>query len=1109
MASSASQTHAFPPAVAAVLKSHSGAEGSVDGATGLAWVFSKKDLYVWMYDEGRDAEVHVRTLPYSSTRRHFVSMALHESPARLSVVLCSDDGNLAMWPDFCGNNAVETQRLAGPITAAAAAPMPGGAFVACAATAATAIVCVRARPSPGGLQTSVSRLTEAAGTALAGQQPGMLGRLFAWGGAAAPAAPSGPSTETATAMQFVAGPRGSLRLLVLTTSALDCWQVDGEGEQLLWSQKLKEQLQQRLHAHSLSLLDLTIVPAARGFPRQAAILASSVPSDDEDGELSAHIVDIGGSSPALQAWQLLTGVEVNSKFRFNASLDAEAFLLWWSGGLPIEWTPIAGAEWLETPGNCLAASISRENTWMVLTPSGVVEIPVEGPVDESEGMQPSMPSIAPEQEQSSRRDADVGPLQQAHSRVVMEEVFAILDEAAAAGAVSPSGYQRLRSAGAFHGEGLDNAVAKYSSRLADVLPKHWGGPVGGAEVAEQLATKKLSHDSLLLILGDAGVLSQLAAPALRVIMENGERLATVAAVREAENRLLSARSRPGTSTALALLQHVISLAGQQCMPQVAAPVEDRSSWEVFYSYPSISAPAFFDAAAAAVQQRPDSDTSAADAFEDLHELAKAVQGGLHAALTQRGWQAQRFPAEVARALRGCRSPEWLVQEAPRSALLSLSEALVNMRLTLQSVSPERAAEAVNLLLGLAERLLNAFAAAIPATDPSESAAVERLVQQYAAARGEILQHALDQAIAFCMQGDSCGEALLQRVESLAQAHAAHAQLFDLCEFLGDRARLHDHMAANAPEDPYAHETAAQYVFGRLVREGRQAELLSLPEAFSDELHAWLLRQEQTSEITELRWQHELRMRDYGRAAATLARVAAAARGGRPHFARSGHAACLAKLALLAGQPGGLAAPSRQAVQGSAEMDRILTLLAVQERLGLAEEGPLPPRALADAAIQASSSAPEDVDAMASEAATAQQDEAALLVFDVLAAAGKQLNGNARGVLEAAWRRALAATDWDALAADRARSSDAEFGRRLGATLVARAAARCFSPFPEHRVPLEPSAAIASPEEVAALLKQLHTGSSPAALSDILAAFELGCTGGSLGLLPDDDPMGVF
>lgn len=36
-----------------------------------------------------------------------------------------------------------------------------------------------------------------------------------------------------------------------------------------------------------------------------------------------------------------------------------------------------------------------------------------------------------------------------------------------------------------------------------------------------------------------------------------------------------------------------------------------------------------------------------------------------------------------------------------------------------------------------------------------------------------------------------------------------------------------------------------------------------------------------------------------------------------------------------------------------------------------------------------------------------------------------------------------------------------------------------------------SAAIASPEEVTALLKQLHSGASPAALSDILAAFDLG------------------
>lgn len=75
-----------------------------------------------------------------------------------------------------------------------------------------------------------------------------------------------------------------------------------------------------------------------------------------------------------------------------------------------------------------------------------------------------------------------------------------------------------------------------------------------------------------------------------------------------------------------------------------------------------------------------------------------------------------------------------------------------LRPALQSEAPERGAEAAGLLLSLAERLLNAFAAAVPATDPTEPAAVEQLVQDYAAARSDILQDALNRAIAFCTHG---------------------------------------------------------------------------------------------------------------------------------------------------------------------------------------------------------------------------------------------------------------------------------------------------------------------------------------------------------------------
>jgi len=49
---------------------------------------------------------------------------------------------------------------------------------------------------------------------------------------------------------------------------------------------------------------------------------------------------------------------------------------------------------------------------------------------------------------------------------------------------------------------------------------------------------------------------------------------------------------------------------------------------------------------------------------------------MEAALRQREWQAQKFPGEAARALRSCGSPEWLVSEKPRRALLSAAQSVI-------------------------------------------------------------------------------------------------------------------------------------------------------------------------------------------------------------------------------------------------------------------------------------------------------------------------------------------------------------------------------------------------------------------------------------------------
>lgn len=64
-------------------------------------------------------------------------------------------------------------------------------------------------------------------------------------------------------------------------------------------------------------------------------------------------------------------------------------------------------------------------------------------------------------------------------------------------------------------------------------------------------------------------------------MENGERLAALAAVRDFEHRLLGARASRSVSASLAALQAAISRAGRQCMPQVRsigiAPLSLRAS----------------------------------------------------------------------------------------------------------------------------------------------------------------------------------------------------------------------------------------------------------------------------------------------------------------------------------------------------------------------------------------------------------------------------------------------------------------------------------------------------------------------------------------------------
>jgi len=82
------------------------------------------------------------------------------------VVLSTEDGNVAVWRDF-GAPGVEggadavTERVSGAVTALAAAPAPGGGFVAAVATAEHGVRLLRG--TVGAVSVAASELGAAAG----------------------------------------------------------------------------------------------------------------------------------------------------------------------------------------------------------------------------------------------------------------------------------------------------------------------------------------------------------------------------------------------------------------------------------------------------------------------------------------------------------------------------------------------------------------------------------------------------------------------------------------------------------------------------------------------------------------------------------------------------------------------------------------------------------------------------------------------------------------------------------------------------------------------------------------------------------------------------------
>ncbi|PSC67487.1 nuclear pore complex NUP133 [Micractinium conductrix] len=424
---------------------------------------------------------------------------------------------------------------------------------------------------------------------------------------------------------------------------------------------------------------------------------------------------------------------------------------------------------------------------------------------------------------------------------------------------APKLSQELSALGAYRHAGRSNPVAAFSAMVCDALPRSW--PT--AAVGEQLGEKQAAHGLLLQCLQDSGALGELHPSALRLLFQDGQQLAALAELRE----LLT---KGGAAPLQAVVLAAGAAAAAAAVPAVAAAPEDA-----FFACPLKSVPLFLREVAAAAARLVAQPGRAAGDQAALAALTRAVQAALSGALHQRSHHQQWFSTAFKVAGAGYDGqPEWTAGEGVRAALAALAEAACRLHASLPAALR---AENAQLVLELTDRLLNCWAAAAAAAAAAlPSAQRAELRGAYANAKGRLLGWLLVQAQAQGLREPE-GEHLLRRVEGLAEAHQASPQLYDIARATGDRDTLYRQMEQlEGEEGPFAH-----FVFGRLLNDGRAAELMDLPSQFDAALHAWLsdAAGEDAPARARLLWLHEIRCQEYGAVAGSLGALVAAQAAG--------------------------------------------------------------------------------------------------------------------------------------------------------------------------------------------------------------------------------------
>lgn len=607
---------------------------------------------------------------------------------------------------------------------------------------------------------------------------------------------------------------------------------------------------------------------------------------------------------------------------------------------------------------------------------------------------------------------------------------------------------KLQNSGAFERDGETNVFARVSKSIIDTLAKHWTTTRGAeilalAVVSTQLLDKQQKHQKFLQFLALSKCHEELSSrqrQSLQIIMEHGEKLASMIQLRELQNLI-----RQQNSTGVAFtnsdsqnelsgsIWDVIQLVGEKAR-QNTVLLMDRDNAEVFYSKVSELEEVFH-----CLERKLSLVISEEMPFnfqlQRACELSSMCVTLLNTAMNYKDENHMWYP-----------SPEgltpWYCQTVVRSGMWTLASFMLHLLNEMGYLDRSAKLEFYSHLEVLVKVLLEAYSGAI-------TAKVEReeehggLLDEYWNRRDILLDSLYQQVNAFNQgstevvedQNKEITQKLSFNLLAIAKRHEGYQTLWNLCfdnlELL--RSLMHNSMG---PRGGFSN-----FVFKQMYNNKEFSKIIRLGEDFPEELSIFL------KEHPDLRWLHEIFLHQFSSASDTL-HVLAVSDGDssisevesptsyeakiEPTLADRRRLLNLSKIAAMAGKNGDYE-PKLKRIEADLRIlklqEEIMKLVSDDEETQEIAQKLLPPAELIQLCLRY------------------ENKHLALYAFDVFAWTSLSFLRCNISLLEECWKNAANQDDWETINQTSAAKglSDEEMLEVLRETTLFQASRRCYGP----------------------------------------------------------------